>query len=143
MSHRGGNLPGKFRIGYRDGAVKRRHHFECKDAAYNNRLSLYLPPRCHLWPDYSAEFSDITCSDIWLRDKNGDYNYPRGTPLILCRTERGVRFIELLKESEEVFLEPIDSSIGQQSYSHLKRERKVIPFIRIGKLQARRKGTRI
>ena len=140
VSHRGGPFPGKFQAHYDDGRVRDLHHFEYKDGAYNMMLRMYLPDRCHLCPDYAADFADITCSDMWLRGRDGKYLHPHGSTLFLCRTEKGMRVIEAMVQAGDLALEEVDQSIVEKSYEHLKRERKIIPFLRV--LQRQQAGKR-
>jgi hypothetical protein len=103
-------------------------------------LRMYLPDRCHMCPDYSAEFSDITCSDMWLRGKDGQYLHPQGSTLVLCRTEKGQKIIEDLIAAGELELEPVEPRMVDRSYEHLRRERKMISYLRI--TQRLKKGRR-
>lgn len=140
VSHRGGPFPGKFQAHFKTGPVRDLHHFEYKDGAYNMMLRMYLPDRCHMCPDYSAEFADITCSDMWLRGKDGKYLHPKGSTLILCRTEKGEQIIEALMQSGELALEPVEPRTVDKAYAHLRRERKMISYLRIS--QRLRQGRR-
>lgn len=135
ISHRGGAFPGKFQAHFKTGETRDLHHFEYKDGAYNMMLRMYLPDRCHMCPDYSAEFSDITCSDMWLRGKDGKYLHPKGSTLILCRTEKGQQVIEALMQSGTLVLEPVEPRTVDKAYAHLRRERKMISFLRIAQRQ--------
>lgn len=135
VAHRGGPFPGKFQAEYKNGTVQDLHFFEYKDGAYNMMLRMYLPERCHLCTDYAAEFSDITCSAIWLRGDNGAYKYPEGSTLVLCRTSKGQAVIDVLSREGNLVLDPLDRSVVEQSYRHLRRERKIIPYLRIRERQ--------
>lgn len=141
IEYRGGPFPGKFRAHMAGGSITDLHRFEYKDGAYNTLLRLYLPERCHLCPDYSAEFSDITCSDIWLRGKDGQYLYPGGATLVLCRTERGEQAVEAMIASGKLALKPLDPATVERAYGHLRRERKVFPFVQIARRS--RRGQRV
>lgn len=140
VKHRGGPFPGKFQAEYKNGTVQDLHFFEYKDGAYNTMLRMYMPQRCHMCTDYSAEFADITCSDIWLRGPDGAYLYPNGSTLVLCRTEKGQQVLDLVEKVESIALEPLEPAIVEKTYSHLKQERKKVPFLRIA--ERRKQGKR-
>jgi hypothetical protein len=90
-------------------------------------------------PDYSAEFSDITCSDFWLRNTEGKYMHD-GATLVICRTERGQEIIESLIESGDLALEPFHPDLIERAYGVLRRERKMISYLRI--TQRKQRGQR-
>ena len=135
VSHRGGDFPGRFQAHFKSGETQDLHHFEFKNAAFTLMHRLYLPERCHLCPDYSAEFSDITCSDVWLRGPDGKYLHKEGATLILCRTERGEKVIEQLMANGDLALEPFDPALVERAYGNLRREEKVLPFLLINEMQ--------
>ena len=89
---RGGDWPGKMRAVLRDGAIRDMHYSNYKDGAYNYIVGIYMPPRCTTCLDGSCEFSDLSVSDAWTRDENGDYKFPRHSR-ILARTPRGVALL--------------------------------------------------
>jgi len=54
-------------------------------------LQAYRPYRCHLCPDSTSEFADISCGDPWYREiQDGEV----GTSLVLVRTERGREIVQ-------------------------------------------------
>jgi coenzyme F420 hydrogenase subunit beta len=128
IGFRDGEFPGKIRAWLNDGSVKALHRHEFKDGAYNNLFRLYLPKRCIMCPDYSAEFSDIMCSDIWSRDEEGNYQYPRGATLVLCRTELGESIVDKVLESRAVHLDIIAAKDVERAYKRLHWEKKTLPF---------------
>ncbi len=85
---RGGEWPGKMRALLKNGAIRDMHYSNYKDGAYNYLISLYMPPRCQTCIDGSSEFSDLSVSDAWTRDRDGKYKF-KGHSRILVRTERG------------------------------------------------------
>ncbi|NLG71735.1 MAG: 4Fe-4S dicluster domain-containing protein [Chloroflexi bacterium] len=135
LEYRGGPFPGKFRARYKDGSIQELSPFEFKDGAFLNLMRLYMPPRCHLCPDYSAEFADISCSDIFLGGKDGDYRYKQGTTVVVCRTEKGEQILKGMVEKGALYLDPIQPETLEMSYSHVRRHRKAIPFLRIQDLR--------
>lgn len=134
--HRDGPFPGKFRAHYKDDRIQNLHHFEYKDGAYNMMVRMYLPDRCHLCTDYSSEYADVTCSDMWVRNERGGYQFAHGSTLVICRTERGEQAIEALLAAGDIILEPVESDAVEASYHHLRRERKVMPFLRMREREA-------
>ncbi|MCX9078830.1 MAG: Coenzyme F420 hydrogenase/dehydrogenase, beta subunit C-terminal domain [Candidatus Methanoperedens sp.] len=141
VSHRGGKFPGKFQAHFKNGTTHDLHAFDFKNAAFTLMHRMYLPERCHMCSDYSAEFADLTCSDIWLRGPDGKYLHPEGETLVLCRTERGARVIEQFSTSGELVLNPVQPELVEKSYAHLRREEKVLPFLLIN--ERRDQGKRV
>ncbi|MGQ9676645.1 MAG: Coenzyme F420 hydrogenase/dehydrogenase, beta subunit C-terminal domain [Chloroflexota bacterium] len=128
IAFRDGHYPGSMRVRLRDGTVRPLHRHGIKDGAFNKLVRLYLAERCLLCSDYSAEFSDISCSDIWLRQRDGQHLHPDGATLILCRTERGQRIVESLAEAGEIAVEPIESSLVERAYRSVTWQKKTYPF---------------
>jgi coenzyme F420 hydrogenase subunit beta len=85
---RGGEWPGRMRAILKDGAIRNMHYSNYKDGAYNYLISLYMPPRCQTCLDGSGEFSDLSVSDAWTRDPEGNYKF-KDHSRMLVRTERG------------------------------------------------------
>jgi len=94
---RGGDWPGKMRAIMKDGEVRDMHYSNYKDGAYNYIVGMYMPRRCATCLDGSCEFGDVSVSDAWTRDADGNYKFPRHSR-VLARTARGV---ELLKRAIE------------------------------------------
>jgi coenzyme F420 hydrogenase subunit beta len=136
VNFRGGPFPGKFQVELKDGLVRDLSPYEFKDGAFLNLMRMYMPDRCHLCPDYSAEFADISCSDSFLGSAEGDYRYKHGWTVVICRTERGEKVLQEMVRAGVLHLEPLDSTLLEKSYSHVKRHRKAIPFLRIAELEA-------
>lgn len=90
---RGGEWPGKMRAILKDGTIRDMHYSNYKDGAYNYLVSLYMPPRCQTCIDGSSEFSDLSVSDAWTRDEQGNYKF-KGHSRILVRTKRGAEVLE-------------------------------------------------
>ena len=85
---RGGDWPGQMQAIMKNGATRPLHHADYKDGLYNYAISLFMPPRCQICLDGAAELADISASDAWGRDKNGQYRAPANTKLLI-RSERG------------------------------------------------------
>jgi coenzyme F420 hydrogenase subunit beta len=86
-------------------------------------LQKYRPYRCHLCPDGTGEFADISCGDPWYRRvEEGE----QGQSLVLVRTERGREILRGAMEAGYVVLERADPSILEASQSNLRRKRAAI-----------------
>jgi coenzyme F420 hydrogenase subunit beta len=120
---RGGEWPGRIRATTKDGKVRNLHYSNYKDGAYNYFISMYMPVRCQTCMDGSNEFSDISVSDAWTRDEQGEYKF-NSQSKILVRTKRGEEALQAAIER---------GSISAQSLSK-------DPSYRTHKFQTQRKG---
>jgi len=89
---RGGKWPGKMRAILKDGSIKNMHYSNYKDGAYNYCTALYMPTRCTTCLDGSGEFADVSVSDAWTRDSDGNYKYEAHSK-VLVRTQRGLEIV--------------------------------------------------
>lgn len=89
---RGGEWPGRMQVILRDGREKPLHYSNYKDGAYNYFTLLYMPERCQTCLDGSNEFSDLSVSDAWTRDEQGEYKF-KNHSRILVRTPAGEQWI--------------------------------------------------
>lgn len=62
------------------------------EEGWGNILQKHRQWRCHLCADHTGEFADISVGDPW--DKPRDGGDPRGSSLIVVRSERGRAFLE-------------------------------------------------
>ena len=86
-------------------------------------LQKYRPYRCHICPDWTAEFADIACGDPWYRRvEEGD----QGHSLVIVRTERGREILRGAIEAGYVTLKQADSSILENSQPGLVQKRRAI-----------------
>jgi coenzyme F420 hydrogenase subunit beta len=90
---RGGEWPGSIRAVRKDGSIKNLHYSNYKEGAYNYFIGLYMPMRCQTCIDGSNEFSDLSVSDAWTKDKYGEYTF-RNCSRILIRTPLGAETID-------------------------------------------------
>ncbi len=121
---RGGKWPGSMRAIMKSGEVRPLHYSNYKDGAYNYFTSLYMPKRCQTCMDGSGQFADISISDAWTRDDEGQYRFKAHSRL-LARTGVGV----------EVMLNAIErGTIAAQEVTK-------DPDYMTHKIQTRRKGT--
>lgn len=132
IAFRDGHYPGGIRVWLGDGTIRPLHRHGIKDGAFIKLVRLYLAERCLLCSDYSAEFSDISCSDIWLKRRDGQYLYPDGVTLILCRTERGQKIVESVAQAGGIAIEPVESSLVERAYRSVTWQKKTFPFVEAG-----------
>lgn len=90
---RGGEWPGSMRAIMKNGEARNLHYSNYKDGAYNYLISLYMPPRCQTCLDGSSLFSDLSVSDAWTKDKEGNYKF-KAHSRILIRTQPGADILE-------------------------------------------------
>jgi coenzyme F420 hydrogenase subunit beta len=67
-------------------------------------LQAYRPYRCHLCPDGTSEFADISCGDPWYREIQPD---EPGTSLVVVRTEKGRDIVRRAIEAGAVSLKRV------------------------------------
>lgn len=80
--------------------------------AWDSILTKHKPFRCHLCPDGTGEFADLSCGDPWYRSiEEGE----AGNSLIIVRTEVGRRIIRGAMESGYVMAEARDPEILPRS----------------------------
>jgi coenzyme F420 hydrogenase subunit beta len=120
VRYRGRGWPGHF-------AVRRQGSEEWTNlATYAEAwdfLQRYRPYRCHLCPDSTAEFADISCGDPWYRPiEEGEM----GSSLVLARTERGREIVEGAIKAGYVQLRPVRPEILDLSQRELQKKRGAI-----------------
>ncbi|MEA2625090.1 MAG: coenzyme hydrogenase subunit beta [Candidatus Binatota bacterium] len=127
--YRGGKFPGKFQAEL-PGEVRDLHRYEYKDSAYNYLFHLYTPSRCLDCPDFTAEFTDLSVTDFWVRDENGEYLHPEGASLVLCRNERAESLLRMLIAKGHLVGGAVSKDDVDRSFRHLDHEKRVAPFLR-------------
>ncbi len=121
---RGGDWPGQMRAILKDGQARPLHYSNYKDGAYNYFTSLYMPERCQTCLDGSNEFADLSVSDAWTRDEQGEYKFKEHSR-ILIRTERGAALVREAAEAGALVVKDVTED----------------PSYRTHKMQTRRKGS--
>jgi coenzyme F420 hydrogenase subunit beta len=120
VRYRGRGWPGTF-------AVRLRSESNWRDlATYAEAwgfLQRYRPFRCHLCPDGTSEFADISCGDPWYRDI--DPGEP-GMSLVLVRTERGRRIVQGAIEAGYITLRRVPAEVLALSQAELQKKRGAI-----------------
>ncbi len=120
IRYRGRGWPGKF-------SVRMRGDEGWRDiATYADAwgfLQKYRPNRCHLCPDGTSEFADISCGDPWYRDiAEGE----AGRSLLLVRTETGRRIVRAAIEAGYLVVQPVRPEVLQLSQRELQFKRGAI-----------------
>lgn len=120
VRYRGRGWPGHFAV-RRDGSETWNNLATYAEAW--DFLQRYRPYRCHLCPDSTAEFADISCGDPWYRPiEEGEM----GSSLVLARTERGREIVEGAIRAGYVQLAPVRPEILDQSQRELQKKRGAI-----------------
>lgn len=120
LRYRGRGWPGMFSV-YLEGQEK-----PSLEIPYNEAwsyLQQFRPYRCHLCPDATSEFADISCGDPWYRDKD---KKEAGFSLVLVRTEKGRQIIEGAIEHGCVVLKRADPDILPKSQTNVLIKRRAI-----------------
>jgi coenzyme F420 hydrogenase subunit beta len=86
-------------------------------------LEKYRPHRCHLCPDGTGEFADLSCGDPWYREIAK--NEP-GYSLVVVRTERGRKILHGATAAGYVHLARAENIILEQSQKNLLAKRSAI-----------------
>jgi coenzyme F420 hydrogenase subunit beta len=86
-------------------------------------LEKYRPYRCHLCPDGTGEFADLSCGDPWYREIAE--NEP-GYSLVVVRTERGRKILHGAMAAGYVHLARAENIILEQSQKNLLAKRSAI-----------------
>lgn len=113
IRYRGRGWPGGF-------SVRLKEHSDWKElATYEDAwgfLQKYRPNRCHLCPDGTGEFADISCGDPWYRKiEEGEL----GISLVLVRTERGRQIVRGALQTGYVQLKAVRPEVLDLSQKEL------------------------
>jgi coenzyme F420 hydrogenase subunit beta len=120
IRYRGRGWPGKF-------SIRVRGEGEWRDiATYAEAwgfLQQYRPYRCHLCPDGTSEFADISCGDPWYREiAEGE----EGRSLLLVRTDTGRRIVRAAIEAGYLLVQPVPPEVLHLSQQELQFKRGAI-----------------
>jgi coenzyme F420 hydrogenase subunit beta len=120
IRYRGNGWPGKFSV------IMSTDNVEVKELTYGvawGFMQKYRHYRCHLCPDGTGEFADISCGDPWYREiKEGDSGYS----LILVRTERGKKILQDAMSDGYITAERADPIILEKSQKNLFNKRAAV-----------------
>jgi coenzyme F420 hydrogenase subunit beta len=86
-------------------------------------LQKYRPYRCHLCPDGTGEFADLSCGDPWYR---GIPENEPGYSMVLVRTERGRSILRGAIKEGYATLHPVDPWVLKESQKNLLGKRQAI-----------------
>ena len=139
LEYRGGDQwPGGVQATLRDGTIKKLHDLNIK-YAFNRLAWFYTPNRCLTCIDHTAEFSDISVMDPWIRDKKGQYPYAQKYSLVLARTDRALDILNQAAADGDIVLEDIPASLLKDHFKLMVKKKKVGASIRIEKLKRQNK----
>ena len=113
VRYRGGGWPGDFVAQTKDPVNG------AKKLTYKESwgfIQKYRPFRCHLCPDGTSEFADISCGDPWYREIQKE---EQGYSLVLIRTERGREILHRAMDAGAVTLQRADPRILELSQKNL------------------------
>jgi coenzyme F420 hydrogenase subunit beta len=86
-------------------------------------LQKYRPYRCHLCPDGTGEFADLSCGDPWYRGISDD---EPGRSLVLVRTQRGRTILRGAVDSGYVILRRVEPWVLKESQKNLLGKRQAV-----------------
>ena len=125
---RGGEWPGKMRAIMKSGEIIDMHYSNYKDGAYNYFTHLYSPKRCQTCLDGSGQFSDISVSDAWTRNKSGEYRF-KAHSRMLVRTSRGSDILKKAAERESITVQDVTADPDYTTHKmQTKRKRINAPY---------------
>lgn len=114
LRYRGEGWPGRTTVELKGTNSKQRNM--SYEKAWGDILCRYGQRRCHLCPDGTGEFADISCGDAWYREPGPS---KLGWSLILARTKRGKRILQKAVEDGYVTLSQVEPSVLPQSQKSL------------------------
>jgi coenzyme F420 hydrogenase subunit beta len=117
---RGNGWPGMFTVAFKEESRLPRSITYMDSWGF---LQKYRPYRCHLCPDGTGEFADLSCGDPWYR---GIPENEVGNSLVLVRTDRGRAILRGAIESGYVILRPVEPWVLKESQKNLLGKRQAI-----------------
>lgn len=135
----GNSWPGGIHVTLRNGEVRSLHSMNHK-AAFNRLLLFYTPKRCLTCIDFSAELSDLTVMDPWIRDEKGQYPYKGKYSLILVRNRKAQELLDQAVSDRSLFLEEISLSMLPGIFRPMVKKKKIDASIRIENLKQKGKA---
>lgn len=118
LRYRGMGWPGMWTAGLKDNGEFRLTYKEAWGF-----LQRYRPLRCHLCPDGTGEFADVSCGDPWYRKISKD---EPGLSLVIARTPEGQRTIEAAARDGYLKIWKIDPGLLKASQENLLMKRSAI-----------------
>jgi coenzyme F420 hydrogenase subunit beta len=118
IRYRGCGWPGMTTVKIKNSGEIRQISYE---ESWGSILCNYSQFRCHLCPDSTGEFADISCGDPWYRKvQQGEL----GRSLVLVRTERGRNILKEAQRADYLTLEPVGFDVLPHSQRALLRRRR-------------------
>jgi len=138
LEFRSGKWPGFMGVKLRDGTFKRLHKGNYK-SAFNILSRLYYPRRCLYCVDATNELADISVADPWIRDKNGKYLYGNGWSMVIERTEKGGKILDMAQKDGALFLEEISRESALNSHVSMMKGKRKKGLIRVENLKKKKR----
>jgi len=113
LRFRGNGWPGLWRLKYKVGK-----HVSTETLTYQDSwgfLQKYRQWRCHICPDHTGEFSDISVGDPWYRPADDE----QGKSLVLIRTDKGRRILHAAVDAGYIVLGSSDPAMLAGSQPNL------------------------
>lgn len=120
MRYRGNGWPGDFWVQGKEGNEKTASLSYAESWSF---LQGFRPFRCHICPDGTGEFADISCGDPWYREIRAK---EKGYSLVLVRTEKGRQIVRQAIETGYVILNPVEPWVLEASQANLLAKRRAI-----------------
>lgn len=117
LRYRGHGWPGNWAVLSRSGEARLTY----KEAW--SFLQKYRPLRCHLCPDGTGEFADISCGDPWYKEITPG---EPGLTLIVTRTQRGRRILEAAVDAGYLKVKKLSPDHLQRSQENLLKKRQAV-----------------
>lgn len=86
-------------------------------------LQKYRPLRCHLCPDGTGEFADLSCGDPWYREITPG---EPGLSLIVARTAKGMHILKAAADSGYLKIKKIDPALLEKAQANLLAKRRSV-----------------
>lgn len=124
LRYRGHGWPGMTGVNLKSGMGKDGGRVEMTyRGAWDGILTKHKSYRCHVCPDGTGEFADLSCGDPWYREiEEGE----KGSTLIVVRTERGRRILHEAMAAGYLVAEPRSADILPRSQAGLQMRRRTI-----------------
>lgn len=133
FNFREGSWPGHIRATLSDGKKVNMHYSNFKDGAINYMTQIYSPFRCQTCIDGSSEFSDISVSDAWTRDKTGKYLF-KSQSKMLIRTSRGQEVIDNAVDACSLNIEDVTKNPNYQTHKLHRKKKGLKTPLRVQRL---------
>jgi len=122
IDYRGEGWPGKIKVGLINGEER---YISNQDPLWNTVFNsfFFVPLRCLLCNDLTAEFADISFGDAWLPEITAKEH--EGKSIILSRTKQGEELLNAANSDgyiELIAIEPEKVIQSQRTFLHFKKE---------------------